>query len=58
MNGSTITFAPPARATSHSPLARLWQARCTATSDDEQAVSTVMLGPSRSRKYDSRPDAA
>ena len=37
-----------------SPQRRLWQARWTATSDDEQAVSTEMLGPRRSRRYDSR----
>ena len=36
---------------------RLWQARCTATSDDEQAVSTAMLGPCSPRTYDSRPAA-
>ena len=36
------------------PVRRLWQARCTATSDDEQAVSTVTDGPRRSKKYDSR----
>ncbi len=33
-----------------------WQARCSATSDDEQAVSTVTAGPSRPNTYDSRPD--
>ena len=27
--------------------AGVWQARCTATSDDEQAVSIVRLGPCR-----------
>ena len=31
----------------HSPLRRLWQARCSATSDDEQAVSTDSAGPCR-----------
>ena len=39
---------PPAKAMSHSKLSRLWQARCTATSDVEQAVCTLMLGPRRS----------
>ena len=38
---------PPASATSHSPLSRLRQARWTATSDDEHAVWTAMLGPRR-----------
>ena len=27
---------------------------CTATNDDEQAVSTVTDGPRRSKKYDNR----
>ena len=40
-----------------SPSRRLWQARCTATSDDEQAVSTATLGPCRPSTYDSRPAA-
>ena len=35
-------------------MRRLWHARCTATSDDEHAVSTATDGPRRSRKYDSR----
>ena len=56
MLGSRITLAPPASARSHSPARRLWQARCTATSEDEHAVSMVRLGPRRSRKYDRRPD--
>ena len=43
------TLTPPASARSHSPARRLWQARCTATSDDEQAVSTATLGPRRPR---------
>ena len=36
---------PAARAAPHSPLLRLWQARWTASSDEEQAVSTEKLGP-------------
>ena len=32
----------------------LSQARCTATSDDEQAVSTTMLGPWKSKQYEMR----
>ncbi len=35
-------------------MRRLWQARCRATIDDEHAVSTVIDGPRKSRKYDSR----
>ena len=38
---------PPAKAISHSPLSRLWQAKWTATNDVEQAVCTTTLGPSR-----------
>ena len=46
--GDISRFTPPAMAVSHSPLRRLRQARCSATSDDEQAVSTVTDGPRRS----------
>jgi hypothetical protein len=45
--GVAITVAPPASARSHSPLRSAWAARWTATSEDEQAVSTVTAGPSR-----------
>ena len=45
--GVAMTVTPPARARSHSPLRRAWQARCIATSEDEQAVSIVTAGPSR-----------
>jgi hypothetical protein len=37
-----------------SPDSRLWQARCTATSDDEQAVCTEKLGPRRLNWCDTR----
>ena len=40
---------PPASAMSHSPLRIDWQARCTATSDDEHAVETDSAGPRRSK---------
>ena len=43
--GVSISVAPPASASEHSPWRSAWQARCTVTSDDEHAVSTVMLGP-------------
>ena len=42
--GSTTA---PASAMSHSPDSRLWQARCTATSDDEQAVCTDRARPAQ-----------
>ncbi|GAA3117276.1 hypothetical protein GCM10020254_75130 [Streptomyces goshikiensis] len=47
--GVDMTVTPPARARVHSPLRRAWAARWTATSEDEQAVSTVTAGPSRPR---------
>ena len=47
ISGLRIRFTPPARARSISRRRRLWQARCTVTSDDEQAVSSVTLGPLR-----------
>jgi hypothetical protein len=39
---------------SHSPLRRLWLAMWTATSDVEQAVCTLTLGPLRFRQYETR----
>ncbi len=44
--GVAITVTPPARAMSHSPNRSPWTARCSATREDEQAVSTVTAGPS------------
>jgi hypothetical protein len=41
---------------SHSPDRSAWQARCSATSEDEHAVSTVTAGPSRPRVYATRPE--
>ncbi len=48
--GLVMTVAPPARARVVSPLRSDWQARCSATSDEEQAVSTVTAGPSRPKE--------
>ncbi|GAA1688602.1 hypothetical protein GCM10009680_30170 [Streptomyces yatensis] len=45
--GLFITVTPPVSAIEHSPLRSAWMARCSATSDAEQAVSTVSAGPSR-----------
>ncbi|ODA72362.1 hypothetical protein APS67_003540 [Streptomyces sp. AVP053U2] len=45
--GLVMTVAPPARARLLSPLRSDWQARCSATREEEQAVSTVTAGPSR-----------
>ena len=39
---------------SHSPFRIARTARCVAVSDDEQAVSTTMLGPRRSNMYEIR----
>jgi hypothetical protein len=41
-----MTVTPAAIAKLHSSLRNAWAARCNATSDDEQAVSTVSAGPS------------
>ncbi|GLY16577.1 hypothetical protein Kisp01_35920 [Kineosporia sp. NBRC 101677] len=51
-----ITVTPPARASDTSPERSAWAARCSATSDDEQAVSTVTAGPSSPRVYETRPE--
>ena len=48
--GESSRLTPPAMASSDWPVRRLWQARCTATSEEEQAVSMVSDGPCRSRK--------
>ncbi len=44
--GAAMTVTPPASAIEHSPDRSDCAARCRATSDDEQAVSTVTAGPS------------
>jgi hypothetical protein len=45
--GVAITVTPPTRARSHSPVRSARTAQCSATSDAEQAVSTVTAGPSK-----------
>ena len=42
---------------SHSPCRSACAARCTATSDDEHAVSTVIAGPCRPSVYEIRPES-
>lgn len=54
-NGESIRFTPPASARLDSPRCKLSHARCTATSEDEHAVSTHRLGPWQRRKCESRP---
>ncbi len=49
--GVHITVTPPASAREQSPWRSAWTARCSVTSDDEQAVSTVSAGPSRPVSY-------
>ena len=48
-NGLARMFTPPARATSASPSRSARTAWCTETSEDEQAVSTFMDGPRKSK---------
>src|SRR5580692_4077094 len=54
--GKTMTATPPASAIVHSPVRSDWHARCSATSEDEHAVSSVTAGPSRPSTYDTRPE--
>ena len=55
VHGLTISCAtPPATAISDSPARRLSQARCTATSELEQAVCTDNAGPCRLSLYAAR----
>ncbi len=57
MSGLNIKFAPPTMAMFDSPVRRVWQPWCRAVSVVEQPVSTDMLGPRRSKKWESRLDA-
>ncbi len=57
MPGVAITVTPPASARVHSPRSRACRARCSATSEEEQAVSTVSAGPSSPSVYATRPEA-
>src|SRR5271156_5228325 len=52
--GERIRLTPPDRARLDSPRRRLVQASCTATSDEEHAVSSARLGPRKSNKYEIR----
>jgi len=46
-SADSMRFTPPASAIAQSFARNAWQARWIATSDDEQAVSSVRLGPCR-----------
>src|SRR6476469_1482380 len=52
--GDSNRFTPPTTAVEQSPACSALAAWCTATSDDEHAVSTVTLGPCAPSTYDSR----
>ncbi|PSK55644.1 hypothetical protein B0E53_07056 [Micromonospora sp. MH33] len=54
--GVPITATPPATAREQSPSRSACAARCSATSDDEHAVSTVTAGPSSPSAYATRPE--
>ncbi|CAM5266829.1 hypothetical protein SFUMM280S_04702 [Streptomyces fumanus] len=43
--GNAITVTPPTSAEEHSSRSSAWQARCRATPEDEQPVSTASVGP-------------
>jgi hypothetical protein len=45
--GEASTVTPPASASAHSPWRSARAARCSATREEEQAVSTVIAGPCR-----------
>ena len=53
-SGRRIRFTPPAKAWSALPSQIERQAMWSATRADEQAVSTVALGPRRSKRNETR----
>src|ERR1700737_3389588 len=53
-SGEISTVAPPAIANLQRPAKICSQARCTAVSPDEHAVSIAMLGPRRFRQWEMR----
>ncbi|CFE68563.1 Uncharacterised protein [Mycobacterium tuberculosis] len=55
--GVAITVTPPTSARSHSPRRSDCTAKCSATNDDEHAVSTDTAGPCRPNTYATRPEA-
>ncbi|GLZ28531.1 hypothetical protein Lesp02_07210 [Lentzea sp. NBRC 105346] len=52
-----MTETPPTSASEQSWARSDCVARCSATKEEEHAVSTVTAGPSKPNVYDSRPDA-
>src|ERR1043165_531607 len=57
ISGLSMRLTPPAKARCVSFICRLLQAKSIATSEDEHAVSTVILGPHRFNRYETRPEA-
>lgn len=57
MSGLSIRFAPPITAIPEEPDRRSLTAWCKATNEVEQPVSSVMLAPLRSKKWETRFDA-
>ena len=55
--GSSLRLADATSARAHSPPRAAFAAPCSATTDDEHAVSIDAHGPWRPRANDSRPDA-
>lgn len=55
-SGPRIRFVPAAMASPDMPERRAWTAWCTATREEEHAVSIVMLAPRQSKKYEIRFD--
>ena len=53
-SGRSSALTPPASAIGQPSCQMLRQARWTATSADEQAVSTAALGPRKSKQYEIR----
>ncbi|MEZ5979749.1 MAG: hypothetical protein R3F34_16235 [Planctomycetota bacterium] len=54
-SGSSRRLMPAANAASHSPVRRLCTASCSATSDDEHAVSSAKHGPRSPSQNEMRP---
>ena len=55
--GDNITCTVAVSAAVHFPKCTEWHAVCSATSAEEHAVSTLMLGPSSASTYDTRLEA-
>ena len=57
VSGARVKFTPAASDLWHSPRPSPKRATCVPTSEDEQAVSTLMEGPCQSKVNDMRPAA-